>query len=104
MEILTGKRPTDAMFMDGLDIINFVDNSLPDQIIHVIDAHLVEECKNLTEEKSVTENDINQCLLDLMQVALSCTRSLPSERLNMKQVASQMHGIKASQFRWKCKK
>ena len=99
-----GKRPTDAMFMDGLDIINFVENSFPDQIIHVIDAHLVEECKNLTEEKSVTENDINQCLLDLMQVALSCTRSLPSERLNMKQVASQMHGIKASQFRWKCKK
>jgi len=96
LEILTAKRPTDPMFTDGLDIISFVENSFPDQISHVIDAHLAEECKNLTQEKKVTENEIYECLVAVLQVALSCTRSLPSERLNMKQVASKLHAINTS--------
>ncbi|XP_062219666.1 receptor kinase-like protein Xa21 isoform X2 [Phragmites australis] len=104
LEILTSKRPTDPMFVDGLDIISFVENSFPDQIFHVIDAHLVEECNNSTQEKNVPENEIYRCLVDLLQVGLSCTRSLPSERSNMKQVASKMHAIKTSHFGWKYKK
>lgn len=103
LEILTGKRPTDPMFKDGLDIINFVEKSFPDQIFQVIDAHLVEECKNLTQEKKVAENDMYHCLVSLLQVAVSCSRSLPPERLNMKQVASQMHAIKTSHLGWKYK-
>jgi len=71
----------------------------------VIDVHLVEECKNLTQDKNVPEKEINKCLLDLVQVAFSCTRSLPSERSNMKQIASEMHAIKVSQLGWMtCKK
>ncbi|CAD6250305.1 unnamed protein product [Miscanthus lutarioriparius] len=105
LEILIGKRPTDAMFMDGLDIISFVENSFQSQIFDVIDVHLVEECKNLTQDKNVPEKEINKCLLDLVQVALSCTRSLPSERSNMKQIVSEMHAIKVSQLGWMtCKK
>jgi hypothetical protein len=30
-----------------------------EQIFHVIDAHLVEECKNLTQETHVPEHEIN---------------------------------------------
>lgn len=103
LEILTGKRPTDPMFTDGLDIISFVENSFPDQIFQVIDAHLVEECKKLTQDQKVTENEIYQCLAALLQVALSCTRLLPSERSNMKQVASKIHAIEASHLGWKYK-
>ena len=105
LEILIGKRPIDAMFMDGPDIISFVENSFQSQIFDVIDVHLVEECKNLTQDKNVPEKEINKCLLDLVQVAFSCTRSLPSERSNMKQIASEMHAIKVSQLGWMtCKK
>ncbi|XP_066381524.1 receptor kinase-like protein Xa21 [Miscanthus floridulus] len=103
LEILTSKRPTDPMFTDGLDIISFVENSFPDQIFQVIDANLVEECKKLTQEKKVPETEIYRCLVDLLQVALSCTRLLSSERSNMKQVASKMHSIKTSQLGWKPK-
>ncbi|CAN6279195.1 unnamed protein product [Urochloa humidicola] len=103
LEILTGKRPTDAMFMDGLDIIRFVENSFPDEIFNAIDVYLLEECNNLTQEKKALENDINHCLVSLLQVALSCTRALPSERSNMKQVASKMHAIKTSHLGWKYK-
>ncbi|XP_052141816.1 receptor kinase-like protein Xa21 [Oryza glaberrima] len=104
LEILTCKRPTDPMFTDGLDIITFVHNSFPDQIYSVIDAHLLKECNNLAQEKMVPENEIYQLFVDLLQVALSCSRSLPSERLNMKQVASKIHAIKTSHQGWKCRK
>lgn len=100
LEVLTSKRPTDPMFADGLDMINFVENSFPYQIYHIIDAHLVEQCKNLAQEKMVSDNEIYQCLSALLQVALCCTRSLTSERLNMKQVATKMHAIKTSLLGW----
>ncbi|KAJ1279982.1 hypothetical protein BS78_04G197200 [Paspalum vaginatum] len=105
LEILTNKRPTDPMSMGGLDIISFVENSFPDQVFHVIDADLAEECKNLTQRKNaVQENETYQCLVDLLQVAISCTRSLPSDRPTMKQVASKMHAIKTSHLGWRYNK
>lgn len=105
LEILTSKRPTDPMFTDGLHIISFVEQSFPDQVVHVIDAHVMEECNSLIQGNNmVQQNEIYQCLMGLLQVALSCTRSVPSERWNMKQVASKLHAIKTSHLGWKNKK
>uniref|UniRef100_A0A804NTC3 Receptor kinase-like protein Xa21 n=1 Tax=Zea mays TaxID=4577 RepID=A0A804NTC3_MAIZE len=101
LEILIGKRPIDPVFIGGLDIISFVKNSFPDQIFHIMDSHLVEECEHLIQDNKVTNEEMYQCLVDLLQVALSCTCSLPSERSNMKQVASKLHAIKTSQIGYK---
>jgi serine/threonine protein kinase len=104
LEILTSKRPTDPLFKDGQDIISFVENNFPDQVFQVIDSHLLDECRNSIQGNNlVPENEIYQCLVDLLQLALSCLRSLPSERSNMKQVASRMHAIQTSYLRWKKK-
>lgn len=105
LEMMTGKRPTDPMFKDGLDIINFVDINFPHQLSHVIDHRLLEECKDdLAQGMMVSENVVHQCLVSLLEVAMSCTRALPSERMNMKQTATKMHAIKTSYLGWKDKK
>ncbi|VAI58482.1 unnamed protein product [Triticum turgidum subsp. durum] len=97
LEMLTGKRPTDSMFENGVNIINFVDKNFPDQLFEVIDIPLQEECKGYTTPgKMVTENVVYQCLLSLVQVALSCTREIPSERMNMKEAGTRLSGINAS--------
>lgn len=101
---MTGKRPTDPMFKDGLDIVNFVCSSLPHQLFDVIDHHLIQERGELSEASMVPENAIYQCLVSLLRVALACSCSLPNERLNMKQVASKMHEISNSYLAWKAKK
>ncbi|PWZ29037.1 Receptor kinase-like protein Xa21 [Zea mays] len=104
LEILTCKRPTDPLFKDDQDIISFVENNFPDHVFQVIDSHLLEECRSSIQgNNSIHENEINQCLVDLLQVGLSCLRSLPSERSNMKQVASRMHAIQTSHIGWKHK-
>lgn len=95
LEIMTGKRPTDPMFNDGLDIVSFVESNTH-QMLHVIDANLSEECKDLSQGNKQHESAVYQCLAALLQVALSSTRPLPSQRMNMKEIASRMQAIKSS--------
>lgn len=105
LEILTGKRPTDPMFKDGLDIISFVQSNVPQQLLSVIDAHLVEECKVESAEETVTsENGVYQCMISLAQVALSCTTPSPSERMSMREISSRIHVIQTSYLEWQTKK
>jgi len=97
LEMMTGRRPTDPTFKDGVSIVNFVDASFPHEIFHVIDAHLTEECKNFAEAKTTaSESPVHQCLVSVLKVALSCTKPIPGERTNMKEIASRMHVIQTS--------
>jgi len=96
LEMMTGRRPTDPMFKDGMSIVIFVDGNFPHEISDVIDAHLIEECNNFAEPKKPSENAVHQCLVSVLQVALSCTKPTPSERMNMNEIASKMHAIQTS--------
>jgi serine/threonine protein kinase len=69
LEMLTGKRPTDPIFKDGLNIINFVERSFPDHVWQVIDAHIQEECKKLSQAMTDIENVTLRCLMS----STSCT-------------------------------
>uniref|UniRef100_A0ACD5YWG4 Uncharacterized protein n=1 Tax=Avena sativa TaxID=4498 RepID=A0ACD5YWG4_AVESA len=96
LEMMTGKRPTDPMFKDGVSIVGFVDSNFPHEIDHVIDAYLIEEWKDIAQVKKVPQNYIHECLVSVLQLALSCTHPVPSKRMNMKEIASKMHAIKTS--------
>lgn len=94
IEMLTGRRPTDPMFQNELNIVNFVERSYPDEILQVIDHHILSEINN-SEGRIEIENGIYQCLLSLLQVALFCTRMRPSERMNMRETAGKIRTIHA---------
>ena len=94
--MIIGKRPADFMFEGGCSIINFVERNFGDQVLRIIDAHLQEECKGFVKATSVTENKVYQCVLSLVQVALACTCPFPRERMNMREVAINLHAIRKS--------
>ncbi|CAO2039677.1 unnamed protein product [Urochloa humidicola] len=96
LEMMTGRRPTDPMFKDGVGIVDFVDGHFPHEIFQVIDAHLTEECNSFAEAKKPSESAVHQCLQSVLQVALSCTKKVPGDRMNMKEAASRMHAIQTS--------
>uniref|UniRef100_A0A0D9VIB3 Receptor kinase-like protein Xa21 n=1 Tax=Leersia perrieri TaxID=77586 RepID=A0A0D9VIB3_9ORYZ len=96
MEMLIGKRPTDSMFENELSITNFVEKNFPDNISHIIDAYLQEECKGFIHATRRTGNATYKCLVSLTQVALSCTRPIPTERMNMREIAVRLHAIRTS--------
>lgn len=93
--MITGKRPTDHLFVDELNIVNFVERSFPDKILDVIDGSLQDDVKS-AQINMVTENEAYQCLLSLLQVALSCTREIPAERTTMKDAASRIRSVKTT--------
>ncbi|CAO2039662.1 unnamed protein product [Urochloa humidicola] len=96
LEMLIGKRPTDSMFEEDLSITSFVKRNFPDQMLHIIDARLREECKGFVHPTSETENQVYRCMLSLVQIALSCTHVVPRERMNMREVAVNLHSIRRS--------
>nr|TKW30049.1 hypothetical protein SEVIR_2G008900v2 [Setaria viridis]TKW30050.1 hypothetical protein SEVIR_2G008900v2 [Setaria viridis] len=69
----------------------------PNQILDVVNTHLLEESKAFIEATVATENlQIFQCLLSLLRAALICTRQNPRERINMREVAARLSAIKMS--------
>lgn len=96
LEMLTGKRPTDPMFDSDTNIVNFVGRNFPDQIPYIIDDHLKEQCRSFIQETADVGNEIYRCLLSLLQVALSCARLFPRERMNMREAANRLHAIRTS--------
>ena len=92
--MIIGKRPTDSMFDGGLSLNSFVERNFPDQVLHITDAHLQEECKGFIKATSVTENKVCQCVLSLVRVALACTSPSPMDRMNMREVAINLHAIR----------
>jgi len=96
MEMIIGKRPTDSMFAGAVSITSFVERNFPDLVLHIIDSHLQEECNRFIKGTVATENEAYQCVLSLVQVALACTRPFPRERMNIREVAINLHAIRKS--------
>lgn len=93
------------MFTDGLDIVNFVRGNVAEDVYHVIDADIKEECKDqFNEDTNGSENPVYQCLVSLVQIAISCTNPSPNERMSTRELASRMHVIQTSYLGWKPKK
>ncbi|KAL6651007.1 hypothetical protein ACP70R_009932 [Stipagrostis hirtigluma subsp. patula] len=95
-ETLTGKRPTDSLYSNGESIVNFIEKNFPDQILQVLDAQLREGWQEFAGENLEEERAVYSCLLNLLKVALSCTRQAPNERMNMRETAAELHAIKMS--------
>uniref|UniRef100_A0A0E0K2E7 non-specific serine/threonine protein kinase n=1 Tax=Oryza punctata TaxID=4537 RepID=A0A0E0K2E7_ORYPU len=96
LEMLMGKRPTDPMFDSELNIVNFVGRNFPDLVLSIIDDQLKEECRSFIQETASVGNEVYQCLLSLLQVALSCARLFPRELMNMREVVNRLRAIKTS--------
>ena len=85
LEILTGKRPVDDIFKDGLSLRKFVEIAFSDRIITIVDPLMP-----LAEEESKT----HECLVSIAKIGLACSHELARERLNMSDLVTTMHTIR----------
>ncbi|XP_030961906.1 receptor kinase-like protein Xa21 isoform X4 [Quercus lobata] len=123
LEMFTGRRPTDDMFKDGLNLHNFVKMSLPKRLIHVVDPMLLprevegmgvataammatkeddndneieEEEANNTEDFRHIDVDMQKCLLSILNIGILCSLESPKERINMEEVIKELQMIKST--------
>ncbi|KAI4297039.1 hypothetical protein L6164_036948 [Bauhinia variegata] len=90
MEVFTRKKPTDDMFVEGISLKSWIEDSMPDEIVSVVDSALLEGSEpHVTSAKEIS-------LSRIMELALNCCADSPSERISMKDVLSELNKIKTS--------
>jgi len=84
LEMHTGRRPTDELFEDGRNLHNFVTSSFPDNVIKILDPHLLPRAE---------EGAIEECLVSLFRIGLLCSLESAKERMNIVDVTRELTRI-----------
>ena len=121
LEMFLGKRPTDEMFKDNLNLHNFVKMALPERLVQIVDPTLLireveempaaavtardynneneieadEETQGIVNHSQV-ETNVYKCLFSVLEIGLACSLESPKERMNMEQVSRELHSIKSA--------
>ncbi|CAK8532377.1 unnamed protein product [Lathyrus sativus] len=103
LEVLTGRRPTDEAFENGQNLHNFVAISFPGNVIKILDPHLVSRDEEVEVEDGNRENlapNVEEVLVSLFRIGLTCSMESPKERMNIVDVTRELTIIKKSFFHW----
>ncbi|KAI3875376.1 hypothetical protein MKW98_000053 [Papaver atlanticum] len=108
LEMFTGKRPTDDIFTDGLNIHNFCKmHELPERVEEIIDSRLLLELREdlngaensnhnmlRNERRNITRDAMIQILASIIQIGVKCSSELPSDRKNMNEINVDVQAVK----------
>ncbi|WVY92122.1 hypothetical protein V8G54_037636 [Vigna mungo] len=92
LEMLTGRRPIDAVFGEGLSLHKFCQMAIPEGIIEIADSRLL--VSTVEGGRRVMERKIRECLVGLAGIGVGCSAELAVERMNIKDVVLELHSIK----------
>ncbi|KAI8532275.1 hypothetical protein RHMOL_Rhmol11G0200800 [Rhododendron molle] len=104
LEMFTGKRPTDSMFSDGLTLHKFAKVALLEQVPNIVDPTLVQQMGMREASSSIqiaqnhsssSTHEIQECLVSVLKIGIACSDDLPTDRMDIKDVVSQLHAIQA---------
>jgi serine/threonine protein kinase len=87
LEMITGYRPTDEKLKDGISLQDFVGQSFPNNIDEIVSPVMVQDSINAAK---VMQN----CILPLVKIGLSCSMASPKERPGMDEVCNKILTIK----------
>ncbi|GFZ20721.1 hypothetical protein Acr_28g0014260 [Actinidia rufa] len=88
--MFTGKRPTDNMLSDDIDLHNYTKMSLLGRIMEIVDPQVIVE----EEELPNTSNKLEISLVSILQIGVSCSTGLPSERMKARDILKELHKIR----------
>ncbi|XBH74845.1 hypothetical protein VPH35_101716 [Triticum aestivum] len=100
LEMLTGKRPTDELFKNGLSLQKFVGNAFPTKIHEILDPNVI--IQNFGDEG--VDRNLDQgnhamvgmlsCIMQLAQLGLSCSTETPKDWPTMPDVYAEISAVK----------
>jgi serine/threonine protein kinase len=101
LEVFTGKRPTDPMFIGGLTLRQWVSHNVPGNLIDITDGKLLQDeearlCfdhQNKTSLPSSSSRTSNNFVVSIFELGLMCSSELPEERIAMNHVVAKLKDI-----------
>ncbi|KAL6128703.1 hypothetical protein ACLB2K_072058 [Fragaria x ananassa] len=99
LEMFTGKRPTDHMFSDGLNLHNYVKTALPERVLEISESVLVfqEGNSNVDEAHSqLSTQKIEECLTLILRIGIACSAESSTNRKDISDAASELHTIRGN--------
>ncbi|KAJ1294679.1 hypothetical protein BS78_01G164300 [Paspalum vaginatum] len=91
LEMFTGRSPTDAAFGDSLDLHRFSEAASPDRVLEIADPNL---WVHSDAKCSATRSRVQECLLPVIRLGLSCSKHQPRERTPIRDAAAEMRAIR----------
>ncbi|XP_038697618.1 probable LRR receptor-like serine/threonine-protein kinase At3g47570 [Tripterygium wilfordii] len=89
LEIVTGKKPTDEMFVGEVSLRQWVNASFPNTLLDVVDIVLK---PNGSRTRHI--DMVHDSLFSLLEMGLECSREIPEERTDVKDVVAKLTQIK----------
>jgi hypothetical protein len=82
---------------DGQNLHNFVGISFPDNLVKILDPHIVSRDAGVSIQDGNSENlipTVEECLVSLFKIGLVCSMESPKERMNIADVTKELSIIK----------
>ncbi|PWA91397.1 protein kinase domain-containing protein [Artemisia annua] len=99
LEMITGKKPTDTMFGEGLSLHNYAKAAMGDGGLGIVDPALLNDDGNLApntnkEGTEETTGYSEMCLRLLLEIGVSCSMESPHHRMDTASAVQQLQLIK----------
>ncbi|GMI90335.1 hypothetical protein like AT3G47570 [Hibiscus trionum] len=98
LEMITGRRPTDALFDDGMSLHSLCKMAFPEKVEEILDYRLIEQLNEKSQKRRGDENigcDMLECLVSFANVGVACSVEVPAERMEIEDAVTELHTIKA---------
>ncbi|GLT33887.1 hypothetical protein SLA2020_084410 [Shorea laevis] len=97
LEMIIGKRPTNAIFKDGLNLHQFAKLALPERVLDIVDASLLQELRSTDENVGDARRNrrerrvsIKEILITSARIGVLCSMDSPNDRMEMKDVVAEL--------------
>ncbi|XP_026397276.1 probable LRR receptor-like serine/threonine-protein kinase At3g47570 [Papaver somniferum] len=106
LEIFTGKRPTDEMFQNGVNIHYFCKmHAIPERVLDIVDLRMLDGENHddsetnyyhtpRCERRNRARHGTREILASIIQVGVICSSDLPSDRISMNEVIVDVQAVK----------
>lgn len=92
LEIFTGKKPIDPLFVGELSLRQWVCEAYPAALLDILDNKLlINASGNKRPEEDLVA--MHGYLSPMIELGIACSRASPKDRPDMKEVVSKVHFI-----------
>jgi hypothetical protein len=93
LEVFTGRKPEDAMFVGELTLRRWVHHLFPTELVRAMDTRLL-------HGSSSTCDLHDKFLVPILEIGLLCTNESPDERIKMSDVVPRLTKIQMEYTKW----